>query len=302
MKAIQYTGYGKSNVLQLNDIEKPELKEDEVLIKISATTVNPLDIKIRSGQMQHLMPVRFPYIPGMDIAGTVERIGSQVTRFEVGDQVYAATTRGGTYAECIALDTDLVAKVPQNITLSEAAAVAIPLVTAYTFLIEEAKVQRGQRILIQGAAGSVGQVMAQMAKVLGAYVIEGLDLLKRLGADEIIDYKNQDSIKLVRDADLVIDLVGGDTQTRSFDVLKTGGLLLSGVMPPSGELAQKFGVHARFADGQPSYQSLEFGTGLVEQGKIKPRIAKVLKLEEATAQDLVSAGGLNGKIVLTVHG
>jgi NADPH:quinone reductase-like Zn-dependent oxidoreductase len=307
MKAIQYTGYGNTDVLQQNDIEKPVVKENEVLVRISATTINPLDMKIRSGIMKQIMPVTFPYTPGMDLSGTIEETGSNVTRLKIGDQVYAATTSGGTYAQYISIDANLVAKVPHNITLNEAAALTIPLVTAYTFLIKEARVQAGQKILIQGAAGGVGQVILQMGKALGLYVIgtasgKGTGLLESLGANEVIDYKNQDFSQLVKDADIVIDLVGGETQKKSFTVLKKGGLLLSTVMPPDDNLAQKYGVSARFADGQPSFQILEFGTDLIQQGKIKPNVSKVMTLEEAaTAQNLVSAGGLNGKVVLTVN-
>ena len=307
MKAIQYTGYGNTDVLQLNDIEKPSLKENEVLIRISATTVNPLDMKIRSGIMQQAMPVKFPYTPGMDIAGTVEETGKNVTRLKAGDEVYAGTMTGGTYAEYVAIDADLVDRKPQNITFNEAAALAIPIITAYTFLVDQGKVQTGQKILVNGAAGGVGQVVVQIAKTLGLYVIgtasdDGVNLLASLGADEVIDYKHQDFTQIVTDADLVIDFVGGETQTKSFGVLKKGGSLLSAVMPPSDELAQKHGVSARFVNSAPSYQKLKLGTDLIEQGKIKANVAKVMKLEEAAAaQQLVSEGGLNGKVVLTVN-
>lgn len=158
---------------------------------------NPLDMKIRSGIMQQMMPVKFPYTPGMDIAGTVEEIGTNVIRFKTGDLVYAATTTDGTYAEYIAIGADLVARKPQNITLDEAAALAIPIMTAYTFLVDQGKVQPGQKILIQGGAGGVDQVMVQIAKTLGLYVIgtasgDGVELLVSLGADEVTDHKNQD--------------------------------------------------------------------------------------------------------------
>lgn len=145
----------------------------------------------------------------------------------------------------------------------------------------------------------------QIAKALGAYVIgtasgNGVELLASLDADEVIDYKNQDFTQIVTDVDLVIDFVGGETQTKSFAVLKKGGSLLSAVMSPSDELAQKYGVSARFVDGVPSHQKLELGTTLIEQGKIKPNVTKIMRLEEAAAaQQLVSDGGINGKIVLT---
>ena len=305
MKAIQFTGYGTTEVVKLNEIEKPQPTENEILVKVAATTVNPMEIKVRSGFFKGQIPINFPYTPGADVAGTVQTVGDNVTRFKVGDKIFA-TTFGGTYAEYIAIDADKATTIPANITLNEAAALAVPLVTAYTFLVENGKLGASQKVLIHGAAGAVGGVMVQMAAALGAYVIatasgSGIALVKSYGADEVIDHKNQDFTQLVKDADLVIDLVGGETQTKSFGVVKKGGLLLSAVMPPSPELATQYGITARFASAEASYKKLDFGKQMVEDGKIKPQIAKVLKLEDAAeAQDLVSAGGLNGKVVLAV--
>jgi len=307
MKAIQYTGYGESDVLHLNEIEKPVPKENEVLIHISATTVNPLDMKIRAGIVKDELPVKeFPYTPGMDVAGSIEETGSNVTRFKAGDLVYALNN-GGTYAEYVSVNEGQVAFIPQNLTINEAAALVMPLSTAYTFLVAEAHLQTGQKVLIQGAAGSVGQAMVQMAKELGAYVIgtasgKGVELLRSLGIDEAIDHKKQDFTKLVKDADLVIDLVGGETEKKSYSVLRKGGLLLSAAMPLTEGLAQKYGVSARFAHTIPDAKQLEFGKEMVENGIITPNIVKLMKLEDAAAaQNLVSAGGQNGKIVLTVN-
>ncbi len=306
MKAIQYTSFGDSSVLKLNQVDKPIPKEDEVLIKVTATTVNPLDMKIREGHMQKTMPVEMPYIPGSDVAGIIEAIGNKVTRFKAGDDVFA-TASGGTYAEYVAAKEERTALKPANLTANEAVALAVPLTTSNTVLIELGQLQKGQKVLIQGAAGAVGSVMVQMAKALGAYVIgtasgEGVELIKTLGADESIDYKTQDFTKLVKDADLVADLAGGPSQNKCFEVLKKGGKLLSIVMPPSAELAGKYGVTAQFVFSNPVYTKLEYGKQLIEQGKIKPHITKTMKLEEAAeAQDIVSVGGVNGKIVLEIN-
>ncbi|ASU33972.1 NADP-dependent oxidoreductase [Mucilaginibacter xinganensis] len=305
MKAIQFETYGDSGVLQLKEVNKPQPGENEILIKVAATTVNPFDMKIRSGSMQKMIPLNLPWIPGSDAAGTIEAAGSGVSRLKVGDQVFASTF-GGTYAEYVVVKEEQAAPIPNNVSLSEAAALAIPLVTSYSFLVQGGEVKAGQKVLIHAAAGAVGGVMVQMAKALGAYVIgtasgKGIELAKSFGADEVIDYKNQDFTQLVKEADLVIDLVGGETLTKSFGVVKKGGRLLSAVMPPSQELAQQYGISAEFISSEASYKKLVFGTKLVEEGKIKNQIAKILKLEDAAeAQDLVSAGGLNGKVVLTV--
>jgi len=305
MKVIQIETYGDSGVLKLNQAENPQPEENEILIKVAATTVNPFDMKVRSGSMQKMIPLNLPWVPGTDAAGTIEAIGSAVTRLKVGDKVFASTF-GGTYAEYVVIKEDQVALIPKNVSLPQAASLAVPIGTSYSFLVEGGELKAGQRILIQGAAGGVGGIMVQMAKALGAYVIgtasgKGVELVRSFGADEVIDYKKQDFTELIKDADLVIDLVGGETQAKSFSVVKKGGKLLSAVMPPSQELAQQYGVTAQFISSAPSHKKLEFGAKLVEEGKIKTQIAKTLKLEDAAeAQDLVSAGGVNGKVVLVV--
>lgn len=305
MKAIQYKAFGHSDVLQLNQTDKPTIKENEVLIKIAAITVNPLEMKIREGYLQQAMPITFPYTPGSDLSGIVEAVGNKVSRIKAGDKIYA-TNYGGTYAEYISLNEDQVAIIPTNITLNEAAALAIPLTTAYTVLIEPAQLQPGQKVLIHGASGGVGSIMVQMAKAMGAYVIgtttgAELDRVKALGADQVIDYKTQDFNASVKDVDIVADLVGGETQTKSFEVLKKGGKLISTVMPPSAEQGEKYQVAAQFIMSNPSHKKLDFFKEMIEQGKIKAQISKTMKLEQASeAQDLVSKGGTNGKIVLEI--
>ena len=306
MKAIQFTEFGHSDVLKLIETDAPAFNENEVLIKISATTVNPLDMKIREGYLQKEMPIQFPFIPGIEISGIVESTGKNVTRIKPGDEVYG-TTYGGTYAGYITLNQELVALKPKNITFVEAAALAIPLATSYSLLIESAQLQHGQKILIHGASGGVGSVMVQMAKILGAYVIvtasaTDADRLKLMGADEVIDYKTQDFTQLVKDVDVVADLVGGETQNKSFVVLKTGGKLLSIVMPPSAELAEKYNVSGEFIMATPSYKKLAYCEQWILEGKIKAQVAQTMKLEQAAAaQDLVSKGGVKGKVVLEIN-
>ena len=305
MKAMQYTAFGDSGVLKEQETGKPAVKDNEVLIKIKATTVNPMDMKIRSGALQKMLPVQFPYTPGLDVSGTIEETGNGVSRLKVGDEVFA-TTFGGTYTEYISLPEDNVSLKPKNLVAGEAAALAVPLVTSYSVLVETAGVLPGQKVLILGAAGGVGNIMVQVAKALGAYVIgtasgEGLNLVKTLGADEVIDYKTEDITKLVKDVDVVADLVGGETQKQSFSVLKKGGKLVSIVMPPPAGMAEQFGVSAQFISSTPSHVKLDFGRQFVEDGKIKAEIAKTLPLSQAAeAQDLVSKGGLNGKVVMEV--
>lgn len=305
MKTIQYTAYGDSGVIKLNQVDRPAPQENEILVKVAATTVNPFDMKVRSGAMQSIMPVSLPFVPGSDLAGTVEALGPGADRLKLGDKVFA-NTFGGTYAQYAVVKEEQTALMPDTLSFNEAASLAVPLVTSFSFLVEGGELKAGQHVLINGASGGVGSIMVQMAKALGAYVIgtasgDGLALAKSLGADVVIDYKRQDFTKLVKDVDLVIDLVGGETQIKSFQVIKDGGKLLSAVTPPSQELAQKHCISARFISSAPSHKKLEFGAKLVEEGKIRTQIAKVFKLDDAArAQDLVSAGGVNGKVVLVV--
>ena len=302
---MQYTAFGDSSVLKLNEVTKPSPQEDEVLVRIVATTVNPFDMKVRSGSMQKMLNVQLPYTPGSDIAGIVELVGNKISRIKVGDEVFG-TTFGGTYAEYINIKESQIAVKPKNVSVNETVSLAVPIVTSYTLLVDAAQLQSGQRVLVHGAAGSVGSVMVQMAKAIGAYVIatasgEGVDLVRKAGANEVIDYKKTDFTSVAEDIDLVADTVGGETQVKSFTVLKKGGKLISLVMQPSAELAKKHEVTVGYINSTPSFKKLEFGRQLVEQGKIKPHIARIMKLEQAAAaQDFVSAGGVNGKVVLEV--
>ncbi|MEP6610471.1 MAG: NADP-dependent oxidoreductase, partial [Mucilaginibacter sp.] len=161
MKAIQFETYGDSSVLKLTQAEKPQPAEGEILIKIAATTVNPFDMKMRSGSMQKMVPINLPWIPGSDAAGVIEAVGNAVSRLKVGDKVFGGSF-GGTYAEYVVVKEENAALIPNNVTLNEAAALEIPLVTSYTFLVEGADLKQGQRVLIHGAAGAVGSVMVQL--------------------------------------------------------------------------------------------------------------------------------------------
>jgi NADPH:quinone reductase-like Zn-dependent oxidoreductase len=306
MKAIQYNNFGNSDVIELVNIPAPEVKnENDVLIKVKAASVNPLDVKIRLGYMQKMRPVQLPFTPGLDVSGTVTAIGSAVTKFKVGDEVIAATMENA-YAEYVVTNEHVVSLKPGNISFEEATSLAVNIGTAQTILFTEGKLSSGQKVLIQGAAGSVGATMVQLAKNNGLYVIatasgKGVELVKSLGADEVIDYKTQDVSSLVKDVDLVADCAGGESQAKLFEVLKSGGKLLSIAGMPSPELAEKHNVDARFISSDLSAKSLENGLSLVSEGKLKPLVSKTFKLEEAAqAQDLVSAGGVNGKVVLIV--
>lgn len=307
MKAIQYSAFGGSEVIRLAEIPTPEIKnETDVLIHVKAASVNPLDMKIRMGYMQKMKPVELPFTPGLDASGVVVAVGTGVTRFKVGDEVLAATM-GNAYAAYVIANEHFVSAKPKNISFEDATSLVINIGTAQTILFTEGKLEKGQKVLIQGAAGSVGATMIQLAKSKNLYVIatasgKGLELVKNLGADEVIDYKTQDVTTLAENVDLVADCAGGEAQNMLFQVLKPGGKLLSIAGIPSAALAETYKVDARFISSNFSAGTLEYGLSLVNDGRLKPLVVKTFELEEAAAaQDFVSAGGVNGKVVLVVR-
>jgi len=306
MKAIQYKDFGNSDVIALVDVPKPTIQTpDDILIQVKAASVNPLDFKIRMGYMQKMRPVQLPFTPGLDAAGIVVAVGENVESFKIGDEVIAITMANA-YAEYVIANPNFVSFKPQNISFEEATAFAVNIGTAESILFAEGKLQAGQKVLIQGAAGAVGATMVQMAKHAGLYVVatasgQGIDLVKSLGADEVIDYKTQDVTMLVKDVDLVADCAGGPSQDKLFEVIKKGGKLLSIAGLPSQELAQQYQVEARFVSSNLSAKSLENGLKLVKEGNLKGLVTKTFSLAEAAqAQDMVAKGGVNGKVVLTI--
>lgn len=305
MKTIQLQQFGDASVLQMQEVEVPLLKDDQVLIKIKASSVNPIDIKIRKGFMKDALPKPFPIVLGWEAAGIIGAIGKNVTRLHIGDEVYTMPNfmQGGTYAQYVAVNENEVALKPSTISFEDAAALPMVAGAAYTALFKIANLKAGQKILIHGAAGSVGSLAVQMAKNIGAYVIgtasdEGINLLKKLKTDGIIDYTNTDFEKLVKDVDVVLDLVGGATQEKSFTVLKKGGLLLSTVSPPSKDKATEYGVTAVFIFTKPDYKMLDEIALMADTGKLQPPIINLMRLDDAAnAHTLLETGKIKGKII-----
>jgi NADPH:quinone reductase-like Zn-dependent oxidoreductase len=307
MKVVQYKNFGGSEVIEVVDTEIPTLNNaDDVLIKVKAASVNPLDIKIRMGYMQQMRPVNLPFTPGLDVSGIVSSVGENVTKFKVGDEVIAVTMANA-YAEYAVANENFISIKPLNISFEEATSLAVNIGTAQSILFSEGNLVAGQKVLIQGASGAVGATMVQMAKNNGLYVIatasgKGVDLVKSLGADIVVDYKTQDVTEMELMVDLVADCAGGETQAKLFKVLNKGGKLLSIAGMPSAELAKEYEVEARFVSSDLSAKNLENGLSLVKEGKIKPFVSKTFNLTEAKeAQEFLTVGGINGKVVLTVN-
>ncbi len=304
MKAVKIEEYGDASVLNFTETERPQPKVDEVLIKIKVAAVNPVDWKIRDGLGEEF-GMKFPIILGTEIAGTIEEVGDEVENFIKGDEVYGIIGSGG-YAEYAATKPQTIARKPENLDFENAAAIPLGALTAWQAMFDTAKLQSGQKILIHAASGGVGSMAVQLAKTKGAYVIgtasgDNEDYVRALGADEFIDYQKTKFEDAVKDVDVVLDTIGGDTQKRSFEVLKKGGFLVSLVEPPSPELAKKYGVEAKMIHAAPNTAQLTEISELAEQRKLKTHIEKVFPLSEVKeAQELSKAGHATGKIVLKI--
>lgn len=308
MKAIRIHQYGTGAELKYEDAPMPILGATDVLVKTVASSVNPIDWKIRAGHVKTLIHYKMPLILGLDVSGVVEAVGEQVSKFKVGDVVYSrpATNRDGSYAEFIAIDEKEIAYKPGTISHVEAASLPLAGITAWEGLITHAKLSAGQKVLIHGGSGGVGTLAIQLAKSLNAYVItttssKNMALVKALGADEVIDYKSQSFEKVVKDVDVVFDTIGGKTQELSFQVLKTGGILISTVGQPSEALAAKFKVRALAFLIGPNAEILGNLAKLVDDGKIRPIIgAEFALFDIAKAHALSESGRAVGKIALYV--
>src|SRR5712672_305624 len=305
MKAIRIHQYGGPEVLAQVEMQRPTPGPDEVLIKVHAPAVNPIDWKMRAGHVKEVFPLTFPSTLGWDVSGTVEEAGDKVTQFKRGDEVYALVNGGG-YAEYVVAKADIVGKKPRTLDHVHAAAVPVAGLTAWQALFEVAQLRAGQKVLIHGAAGGVGNFAVQFAKERGAYVIGTASsrnhaFLHELGPDKAVDYQKTRFEDVVHEADVVLDTIGGDTQERSFKALKKGGILVSIVQPPSQELAAKYGVRALFYGGHPSSSNLAEIARLIDSGKVKTVVETVLPLAEARrAHELSQSGHARGKIVLKV--
>jgi NADPH:quinone reductase-like Zn-dependent oxidoreductase len=308
MKAIQLHNYGGPEVLQYEDAPRPKPGRGEVLIRVHAATVNPVDRSVREGRMKDFWPHKFPLILGWDLSGVVEELGSGAARFEIGDEVYSVPdpSRNGAYADYIVVRESEVALKPKSLHHIRAATVSLGALTSWQALFDTGQLQPGHRVLIHGGSGGVGHFAVQLAKWKGAYVFatastKNQDLLRELGADETIDYSRQRFEDFARNIDIVLDPIGGDTQERSWQVLKKGGFLLSVVQPPSADKAKALGVRATFVASQPNGAELAEIADLVDAGHLTPIVNRILPLSEARrAHELSETGNIHGKIVLRV--
>ena len=318
MKAIRISEYGEPKVMKLEEVERPIPKADEILVKIYASGVNPVDLGVRGGSNAALKySLTLPMTLGWDAAGTIEELGSDVTEFKKGDAVYGVPNfpGDGSYAEYVAAKASQFGHKPKNIGFNEAAGVPLAALTAWTAMFEYGKLKSGQRILVQGASGSVGGFAVQFAKAKGAYVIgtasaENFDYLIQIGVDEMIDYKTQKFEEEVKDADIVLEASSvrdNNERLKSVKVLKEGGILVdvNTDFPFNDEVMEalaKKNAKGELSANQPKKEWLEEIADLIDAGKVKVSTGKVLPLEKAIeAHNAIKNNAVDGKVILQVR-
>ena len=308
MKAIVIHQYGGPDVLKYEDVPRPEPKDDQLLVRVIAAGVNPVDGMIRSGMFAKGGNGAFPMILGGDIAGIIEKIGSKITKFKAGDPVFAYVSldNNGGYAQYALTTEHETAPKPKSLTYVQAAAVPIVALTAWQALVDTAKLSAGQTVLIHGGSGGVGSFAIQIAKSRGAKVIAtastaNQDLLKELGADVAIDYTKQEFEDIAKDVDVVLDSIGKDTLARSYGVVKKGGIIVSLVARLDQSELEKRGIRGTALSVEPHSEELAKIGELIDEKRIKVIVSQTFPLSEAMkAQEQVATGHTRGKIVLKV--
>jgi len=304
MKAIRIHQYGDVGKLKLEEVPSGPLKDDQIFVRIRQAGVNPIDWKIRQGYMKQVAPATFPLTIGQDFAGDVVATGKDARQFMVGDRVFGFAQ--GTYAEYVAAPVSTVAAIPKSIDFTTAAALPTAGSTALQIIRDVVAAKSGMTILIQGAAGGVGSYASQIARILGARVIgtasdADIEYLKSLGVEEVIDYKRERFEDKVSGVDAVVDLVGGETLSRSYAVVKKGGVLATTVQPIDEPSAKRAGIRAVQVIMKRSAADLDELARLVQKGALKPRLGETMNLSQAKeAQELSESGRTHGKVILKV--
>ncbi|MDR2919088.1 MAG: NADP-dependent oxidoreductase [Tannerella sp.] len=312
MKTVRVHNYGSYEQLHYEDAIPPEINENQVLIKVYAASVNHLEIKGTSGVMKESMPLSFPWIPGYDFAGVVENVGLNVTNLIKGDKVYG-NCMGGSYAEYLAADIHKTVKMPENLTFAEASSVPHVGETAWQALYKHGRLQKGETVLIHGGAGAVGGFAIQFAHNTGAKVLstasgDDIPFVKSLGADDVVDFRTQDFASIFKDVDLVLCLVGGNVEEKSYSVLKKRGKLVSTVGLSYQDIAKQKEIEAIAMGIEQSAIDLKSITDLIKVGKVKTDIGISYPLKDVVTAWKALAGDKSvkhpshGKIILEVSG
>jgi NADPH:quinone reductase-like Zn-dependent oxidoreductase len=306
MKAVVAHEYGGPEVLKMEEVPVPEPKENEVLVRVIASGVNPADPLILGGKFAKEFGTHLPLVLGYDMAGIVVKAGARVTKLKVGDAVYAYLLWGGGWAEyCISTESESAIK-PKSLNFVDASSVPLAALTAWQALIDIGKIQSGQTVLIHGGSGGVGSFAIQIAKARGARVIAtastaNQDLLKQLGADVVVDYTKPNWETTVHDVDFALMPVGGETMKRTYDVMKKGGTIATLTSRADPAELEKRGIRGAPVFSHPDANELAEITKLIDEGKIKPIVSQVLPLADAVKADAqAETHHTRGKIVLKI--
>ena len=305
IKAIQVHNYGDADQLKLEQIPQPEPQEGEVLVRVHSAGVNPMDWKIRAGYLKDYMPKTFPYIPGADFAGVVEKVGPGVTTFQPGQEVFGRGSQG-TYTEYAIAPAKMLALKPKTISFDQAASISVGATTAWQGLFDHGNLQAGRRVLILGGAGGVGLYAVQFAHWKGAHVIattstSNRDFVRSLGADAVIDYTKARVEDEVHDVDLVLDTVGGTALASALSTLKRGGTLITIAGQPDEAKARELDVRTASFSAQVNSELLSTFAKLIDEGQIKTVVGETYSLSEvAKAHEISQSGHGRGRIILRV--
>ena len=308
MLAVRIHQYGKRDALSLDDIPVPDIAPDEVLVKVVAASVNPVDWKVREGYLAQMIPHPLPLTLGWDVSGVVVAVGGEVSNWREGDAVFARPdlARNGTYAEFVAIRAAECARKPATISHVEAASLPLAGITAWEAMVDTAAVQAGQRVLVHAGSGGVGSLAIQLLKDLGATVIATTSarnraLVESLGADQVIDYRSTRFTEAVEPVDAVFDTLGGQVQEDSWQVMRPGGIQVSIISPPDADRAAARGLRQGFVFIGPNAPVLTRLAALVDSGRLRPVIGAEFALRDiAAAHALSESGRAVGKIVLYV--
>src|SRR5437588_3351259 len=306
MKAVVAHEYGAPDVLKFEKVPRPEPQDDEALVRVITSSVNPADPLTLSGKYAKEFGTHLPLIPGYDIAGIVEKTGANVTKLKTGEAVYGYPTFGGGWADYVTVKEWEVAGKPASLKFVEAAAVPMGALTAWQALVDVAKLQPGQTVLIHGGSGGVGSFAIQIAKARGEQVIAtastaNQDLLKQLGANVAVDYTKTKFEDVAKDVDAVLDPVGKETLARSYNVIKKGGIVMSLVARPDPAQLEKNGIRGAGISVHPDSEDLGEIAQLIDAGKIKPIVTQDLPVSEAiAAQQQAATHHTRGKVVLRI--
>lgn len=312
MRAVQIARYGGDEVLEVVETARPVPGPGQLLVKIAGAGVNYYDVKIREGWLSQFFPLSFPHTLGNDFAGTVEAVGEGVTDYEPGDAVFGLITvfHGGTYAEYLAVDAALVRKAPANLPLHEVAAMPLVYLTAWIALVEHGQIRPGMNLLVHAGAGGVGGAAIQLAKHLGAKVYatcstQNCDFVRSLGADEVIDYTATDFRHLAQEIDLAVDVIGGETNLRTFEVMRPGGTIAVVLRNDPVEMANRerlcaeHGVSVKVVAFDTLPERLDTIRELAEAGAIHANVQQTFPLDQAReAHKIAQTRHTRGRIVL----